>query len=401
MLKTRSECSGGLRHESRFRPVQGYPSTSAPQKSAARFDLQGDGMPNAAQSGGEIESWFAFVGAKILVVSDNGHTLPCTVIEVDQTRVKVHDDSGELKDQWLPKLSPHIHPDIHHDHVDYDVDEPFDFVGAKVLVMSGKGHPLPCTVVEVDAERVKVRDNAHEFDDEWLPKNSTHINPKGGGILHDGDDIDEWLAFVGAKILVMGHNGHTLPCTVIEVEEDRVKVHDESGELKDKWLPKHSPHIHPDTHDVPGDSEYVVDDPFCFVGAKVLVMSGKGHPLPCTVVEVDEDRVKVRDNAHEFEDEWLPKNSTHINPKDGGVLQNGDDIDEWLAFVGAKILVMGDNGHTLPCTVIEVEEDRVKVHDESGELNDKWLPKHSPHIHPEVANVPQLDGAVGGGTGAT
>eukprot|EP00959_Pyramimonas_sp_CCMP1952_P360378 7546689-Pyramimonas_sp.AAC.1 len=120
-------------------------------------------------------------------------------------------------------------------------------------------------------------------------------------------------------------------------------------------------------------------------------MSGKGHPLPCTVVEVDEDRVKVRDNAHEFEDEWLPKNSTHINPKDGGVLQNGDDIDEWLAFVGAKILVMGDNGHTLPCTVIEVEEDRVKVHDESGELNDKWLPKHSPHIHPEVANVPQLD----------
>jgi len=330
--------------------------------------------------------WFAFKGAKILVMGDKGHTLKCEVIDVDEGRVKIHDDTGELKDQWLPKHSTNIHPDIHDDHLDYEVDDPYDFVGAKILVMSGKGHPLPCTVVEVDATRVKVSDNAHEFDDEWLPKLSPHINPKGGGVLQDGDDIDEWLSFKGAKILVMcAEKGHSVPCTVIEVEEHRVKVHDDSGEMKDKWLPKHSPHLHPDVcHEgSPAEVEYVVDDPFDFKGAKVLVMCGKGHPLQCTVVDVDADRVKVSDNSHEFNDEWLPKNSPHINPKGDGILQDGDDIDEWLAYKGAKTMVMGPNGHKLPCTIIEVEEGRVKVHDESGELKDQWLPRHSLHIQTE------------------
>lgn len=283
-----------------------------------------------AAGGDYICEQLAFASARVSVMSGQDPLL-CTVVEVEGDRAEVHyDGSGEFEDRWLLKSSTRLgsgEADMPHVDVESEggIDDRFACVGARVSLTRLKESPLPSTVVaEVDGDRVKSHyDGSGEFQDECMPENPTLINPKEVDIpfaeVASRDDVGDQFDSVGAKITVASGQGYPLPCTVVEVEEDRVKVHyDGFGSFRDEWLPKSSTRIQsnetgtPQTDGVRDDVAVQVD--FAFVGAQVSVMSGKGYPLPATVVGVEGNKVKIHyDGFGDFRDEWLPTGSERIS----------------------------------------------------------------------------------------
>ncbi|CAK0899397.1 unnamed protein product, partial [Prorocentrum cordatum] len=304
-------------------------------RSPTRIDADESRVLHKGAAGrGGIGEGAVCVGARVSVRSGHGRPLSCTVVEIEGDRAKVHyDGSGGLEGEWLLKSSLRINQEEaeipHVEGATRDgVHEQVARVGTQASVTRLEEQWLPCTVVGGENDRVIAHcGGSSGFEHELVRKSSTRSNPKEADIplaeVSRRDDVgDRFFDFVGAEISVTSGQGYQLPCTVVEVEEDRVKVHyDGFGEFRDEWLPKSSTRINTNKDDTSltdggfGDG-IDVQVHFAFIGAKLSVMSGKGYPLPATVVGVEGNKVKVHyDGFGDFRDEWIPAVSERISPQ--------------------------------------------------------------------------------------
>ncbi|XP_054279194.1 uncharacterized protein LOC128997580 [Macrosteles quadrilineatus] len=307
--------------------------------------------------------------------ANNAAYIPCKIVELDDeedfTVIEEEAYKQDGSDRSLTKNKEHQanRQDGLYDNVNYNAHDNLLMNDIFRLVDARKTADMSCRIVEFDEDKhFTVLEEKAQKQDNGLARNNEHqANHQGGSYDCTNENPHNLDSLLMNEIFPLDEakKAADLPYTFVEIDEERhFTVIEEKAQKQDNGLTRNNEHQanhQGGSYDCTNENPHNLDS-LLMNGIYPLDEAKKAADLPCTFVEIDEERhFTVIEEKAQKQDNGLTRNNKHQANHQGGSYdctnENPHNLDSPL-INGIFPLNEAKNAADIFCRIVEFDEER-------------------------------------------